>query len=177
MTVTATDTTSASGSATVLLDDQPRRRRDLLGPAAEEPRLRVRFDELDGDGWRHQHRRRSARTPASGTHGWTGTARNHTDTLSQTVTIPAGCHATLSYYLWISSSDTSTTAHDKLTVLGRRHSCAVVLERQPRHGVRAALGRSVGVRRRTDRRIKWRGVENSSLATSFFVDDTALTLS
>ncbi|HET6705573.1 hypothetical protein [Amycolatopsis sp.] len=41
----------------------------------------------------------------------------HTDTLSQPVTIPAGCHATLSYYLHIDTAETTTsTQYDKLTV-------------------------------------------------------------
>ncbi len=37
-----------------------------------------------------------------------------TDTVSQSVTIPAGCSATLSYYLHIDTDETSTTAYDTL---------------------------------------------------------------
>ncbi|MGW2712088.1 M4 family metallopeptidase, partial [Streptomyces sp. NPDC001356] len=45
--------------------------------------------------------------------GW-GSA--HTDTLSQSVTIPAGCKATLSFYLHIDTAESGSTAYDKLTV-------------------------------------------------------------
>ena len=46
-----------------------------------------------------------------------GYGTTHTDTLSQSVSIPAGCGATLSFYLHIDSAETTTsTAYDKLTV-------------------------------------------------------------
>src|SRR5262249_58233214 len=46
-----------------------------------------------------------------------GYGTTHTDTLSQSVTIPAGCGATLSFWLHIDTSEsTTTTAYDKLTV-------------------------------------------------------------
>src|SRR5262245_54058254 len=47
-----------------------------------------------------------------------GDGFKHTDTLSQTVTLPAGCTtATLSYWLHIDTAETTTTvAKDKLTV-------------------------------------------------------------
>lgn len=45
-----------------------------------------------------------------------GYGSTHTDTLSQAVTIPSGCTGTLSYYLWIDSAETGSTAYDRLTV-------------------------------------------------------------
>ncbi len=45
-----------------------------------------------------------------------GYGSSHTDTLSQTVTIPAGCKATLSFWLHIDTAETGSTAYDKLTV-------------------------------------------------------------
>src|SRR3954453_4128367 len=46
-----------------------------------------------------------------------GYGTTHTDPLSQSVTIPAGCGATLSFYVHIDSAETTTaTAYDKLTV-------------------------------------------------------------
>ncbi|WP_225851360.1 putative Ig domain-containing protein, partial [Streptomyces sp. HPF1205] len=46
-----------------------------------------------------------------------GYGSTHTDTLSQSVTIPAGCSATLTFYLHIDTAETTTsTAYDKLTV-------------------------------------------------------------
>jgi serine protease len=46
-----------------------------------------------------------------------GYGTTHTDTLSQSVSIPAGCHATLSFFLHIDTAETTTsTQFDKLTV-------------------------------------------------------------
>ncbi|HET6209342.1 MAG TPA: M4 family metallopeptidase, partial [Jatrophihabitans sp.] len=46
-----------------------------------------------------------------------GYGTTHTDTLSQSVTIPAGCTATFSFYLHIDTAETTTTtAYDTLTV-------------------------------------------------------------
>jgi hypothetical protein len=105
-----------------------------------------------------------------------GYGRTHTDTLSQVVSIPVGCHATLSYYLYISSSDTSTTAHDNLTVTAG--SSTVQSFSNVNRGSGYVL-RSVDVSAFAGQTVtlKWTGVENSSLATSFFVDDVAVNLS
>ena len=46
-----------------------------------------------------------------------GYGTTHTDTLTQSVTIPSGCTATFSFYLHIDTAETTTTtAYDKLTV-------------------------------------------------------------
>ena len=46
-----------------------------------------------------------------------GYGTTHTDTLTQSVTIPAGCTATLTFFLHIDTAETTTTtAYDKLTV-------------------------------------------------------------
>ena len=45
-----------------------------------------------------------------------GYGTTHTDTLAQTVTIPAGCSASLSYYLWINSAEGTSHAYDTVTV-------------------------------------------------------------
>ena len=46
-----------------------------------------------------------------------GYGTTHTDTLTQSVTIPAGCAATFTFWLHIDSAETTTTtAYDKLTV-------------------------------------------------------------
>ena len=106
-----------------------------------------------------------------------GYGTTHTDTLAQSVTIPAGCHATLSYYLYITSSETTTTAaYDKLTVTAGATTVQSFsnLNKSTGYLVRTVdlssfAGQTVA--------IKWTGKEDASLATSFFVDDTALTLS
>jgi hypothetical protein len=105
-----------------------------------------------------------------------GYGRTHVDTLSQAVSIPAGCRATLSYYLYISSADTSTTAHDTLAVTAG--SSTVQSLSNVNRGSGYVL-RSVDVSAFAGQTVtlKWTGTENSSLATSFFVDDVAVNLS
>jgi len=108
---------------------------------------------------------------------------SHVDDLFQTVTIPAGaCSATLSFWLWITTAETTTvTAFDTLTVTVRNTAGTVLstlatfsnLNRsatyvQRSFDVSAFKGQTV--------RIQFHGVEDSSLQTSFLVDDTALTV-
>jgi len=110
--------------------------------------------------------------------GWLdGYGTTHTDTLSQSVTIPAGCHATLTYWLHIDTAETTTTtAFDKLTVtvatttiasLSNLNKAAGFVQRTA--DLSAFAGQTVT--------LKFTGVEDTSLQTSFVVDDTALTLS
>jgi hypothetical protein len=105
-----------------------------------------------------------------------GYGRTHTDTLSQTVTIPAGCSASLSYYLWISSSESTSRAYDTLKV--SVNGTTVQSFSNVNKGSTYAL-RSVNVSAFAGRTvtITWTGSENYTRATSFFIDDTALTLS
>src|SRR5262249_5394038 len=62
----------------------------------------------------------SASDPArSGTFdaGMDGYGATHTDSVAQTVTVPAGCTATLGFWLHIDTAETTTTAaFDRLTV-------------------------------------------------------------
>ncbi|GLY07921.1 M28 family peptidase [Actinoplanes sp. NBRC 101535] len=106
-----------------------------------------------------------------------GYGSTHTDTLSQSVTIPAGCSAyTLSFHLKIITSETTTsTQYDKLTVrigstalqvFSNLNASAYTLRS---YDVAAFAGQTVTV--------GFTGVEDSSLKTSFVIDDTALTVS
>jgi hypothetical protein len=101
-----------------------------------------------------------------------GTA--HTDTLSQTVTIPSGCSgATLSFYLYVDTDETTTTtAYDKLTVTAGGATL----------GTYSNLDKSGGYRQKTvsvsgsgSRTVTFTGVEGSQLATAFVLDDVTLT--
>ncbi len=100
-----------------------------------------------------------------------------TDTLTQSVTIPAGCTATFSFYLHIDTAETSTTtAYDKLTVKIGTTTLATYSNLNKNTGyalksfnVSSFAGQTVTV--------SFSGVEDSTLQTSFVVDDTALTLS
>jgi Zn-dependent metalloprotease len=105
-----------------------------------------------------------------------GYGQSHTDTLSQSVTIPAGCTATLSFYLHVDTAETtSTTAYDKLTVKAGSTTLATYSNLNKASGyvlksfnVSSLAGQTVS--------ISFSGTEDSSLQTSFVVDDTSLNL-
>ncbi|MFF0777448.1 M4 family metallopeptidase [Streptomyces sp. NPDC003720] len=103
-----------------------------------------------------------------------GYGTTHTDTVSQSVTIPAGCKATLTFYLHIDTAESGTTAYDKLTVTAGSKTLATYSNANAASGysqksfdLSSLAGQTVT--------LKFNGVEDSSLQTSFVVDDTALT--
>jgi Zn-dependent metalloprotease len=106
-----------------------------------------------------------------------GYGTTHTDTLSQSVSIPAGCHATLSFWTHIDTAETTTTTvFDRLTVAAGSTTLTTLsnLNRatgyvQRSFDVSSFAGSTVT--------IKFTGTEDSSLQTSFVIDDTAVTLS
>ena len=106
-----------------------------------------------------------------------GYGTTHTDTLSQSVTIPSGCAATLTFYLHIDTAETTTTtAYDKLTVKAGSTTLATYSNlnhaagySQKSFNLSAFAGQTVT--------LTFSGSEDSSLQTSFVLDDTALTLS
>jgi hypothetical protein len=112
-----------------------------------------------------------------------GYGTSHVDDLFQTVTIPAGaCSATFTFWLWITTAETTTaTAFDTLSVTVR-NSAGTVLSTL---GTFSNLNKSASyVQRSFDLsafkgqtvRLQFHGVEDSSLQTSFIIDDTALTV-
>ncbi|WP_191984357.1 M4 family metallopeptidase [Amycolatopsis eburnea] len=117
------------------------------------------------------------------THGGTynawldGYGTTHTDTLAQSVSIPAGCHASLTFYLHIDSAETTTTtAYDKLTVANGSTTLGSYSNLNKASGyalktidVSSAAGGTLS--------LKFTGTEDSSLQTSFVIDDVAVTLS
>ncbi|MDF3294198.1 putative Ig domain-containing protein [Streptomyces silvisoli] len=105
-----------------------------------------------------------------------GYGSSHTDTLSQSVTIPAGCHATLSFWLHIDTDKTSSTASDKLTVQAGSTTLATYSNLNANSGyaqksfdVSSLAGKTVT--------LKFTGAEGSGAQTSFVIDDTALNIS
>ncbi|GAW48157.1 MULTISPECIES: M4 family metallopeptidase [unclassified Nocardioides] len=106
-----------------------------------------------------------------------GYGTTHSDSLSQSVAIPAGCTATLTFYLHIDSAETTTSsAYDKLTVKAGSTTLATYSNLNKASGyvlksfnVSSLAGQTVS--------ISFAGTEDSSLQTSFVIDDTALTLS
>ncbi|NES30469.1 M28 family peptidase [Micromonospora terminaliae] len=104
-----------------------------------------------------------------------GYGSTHTDTLSQSVSIPAGCAGyTLSFWLHIDTAETTTSvAYDKLTVQVGSTTLATYSNLDKASGytqrsfnLAAYAGQTVT--------LKWTGVEDASLQTSFVVDDVTL---
>ncbi|MFI2641897.1 M1 family aminopeptidase [Streptomyces sp. NPDC018610] len=111
-----------------------------------------------------------------GAYAWLdGTGGTRTDTLTQSVTIPSGCStATLSYWLHIDTAETtSSTAYDKLTVKLGGSTLATYSNLNKNTGyvqktvdVSSFAGQTVN--------LSFTGAEDSSLQTSFVLDDVAL---
>ncbi|GAB7105552.1 hypothetical protein JCM4814A_38660 [Streptomyces phaeofaciens JCM 4814] len=104
-----------------------------------------------------------------------GTGGTHTDTLSQSVTVPSGCaSATLTFWLHIDTAETtSSTAYDKLTAKIGSTTLATWSNLDKNTGyvqktfdVSAFAGQTVA--------LAFTGTEDSSLQSSFVLDDIAL---
>jgi pseudomonalisin/xanthomonalisin len=109
-----------------------------------------------------------------------GYGTTHTDTVSQTFTIPAGkTSATLSFYLHVDTKETTTsTAYDKLAVGVTSGSTTTTV------GSYSNLNKGTGYALKTislnayigkSVTLKFTGTEDSSLATSFVLDDVSVT--
>ncbi len=124
----------------------------------------------------------SSATTAEPAHGgamdaWLdGTGSTHTDTLSQAVTLPAGCtSASLTFWSHIDTKETTTsTKYDKLVVQAGTTTLASYSNLDKNTGyvqrtfdMSGYLGQTVT--------LKVTGTEDSSLATNFLLDDFALT--
>jgi len=107
-----------------------------------------------------------------------GYGTTHTDTLSQSVTLPSGCsNYTLTFFLHIDTAETTTTTQfDKLTVTVGSTTLATFSNlnhaagySQKTFNLSAFAGQTVT--------LKFTGTEDVSLQTSFVLDDTALNVS
>ena len=108
-----------------------------------------------------------------------GYGTSTTDSVSQNVAIPSASSATLSFHLYVSSAETTTTtAYDRLSVQVVSGGTTTTLGTfsnlnkgssyvQRSFNMSAFTGRTVTLR--------FTGTEDSSLATSFVLDDTSLT--
>ncbi|MFI6459460.1 putative Ig domain-containing protein [Streptomyces sp. NPDC050528] len=107
-----------------------------------------------------------------------GYGSTHTDTLSQSVTIPSGCTGTtFTFYLHVDTAETSTsTAYDKLTVTAGSTTLATYSNLNAATGY-VAKSFSLSSFAGSTVTLKFSGVEDSSLQTSFVLDDTAVTTS
>ncbi|MER5730658.1 putative Ig domain-containing protein [Streptomyces sp. NPDC002138] len=178
VTVTVKDTTNASGSASFTWTVTPAGNicggPQLLGNAGFETGSAAPWSATSGvvdNG--------SGEAAHSGSwKAWLdGYGSTHTDSLSQSVTIPASCHATLTYFLHIDTAETTTTtAYDQLTVQANSTTLASYSNLNKNTGyaqksfdLSSFAGQTVT--------IKFTGTEDSSLKTSFVIDDTALSTS
>jgi hypothetical protein len=106
-----------------------------------------------------------------------GYGSTHTDTLTQSVTLPADCTtASLSFWLHIDTRESGSTVYDRLTVALGGSTVATYTNAQAAGGyqqrtvdVSAYAGRTVA--------LTFTGTEDSSLATNFVLDDLALAVS
>ncbi|MFJ2779409.1 protease pro-enzyme activation domain-containing protein [Kitasatospora sp. NPDC087315] len=105
-----------------------------------------------------------------------GYGSSHTDTLAQTVAVPAGCKAVLSFWVHVDTAETGSTAYDKLTVQAGSTTLATYSNADAATGfaqksfdLSTFAGQTVT--------ITFTGTEDSSLKTSFVIDDAALNVS
>ncbi|BCJ32000.1 putative Ig domain-containing protein [Actinocatenispora sera] len=104
-----------------------------------------------------------------------GYGTSHTDTVSQTVQVPAGCDTvSFSFYVYISTQESGSTPYDTLTVKANSVTVATYSNANATSGyvkksftLTGASGLSV--------KISFSGTEDSYLATSFLIDDVAFT--
>ncbi|MFG3287893.1 putative Ig domain-containing protein [Streptomyces sp. NPDC048179] len=176
VTVTATDSTGASGSAsftwTVGSSSGTCTSSQLLGNAGFESG-NTTWTASSGV---------ITNSSSESAHGgsyyaWLdGYGSTHTDTLSQSVTIPSGCtNTTFTFYLHIDTAETTTsTQYDKLTVTAGSTTLATYSNLNAASGY-VQKSFSLGSYAGSTVTLKFSGVEDSSLQTSFVVDDTAVT--
>ena len=114
-----------------------------------------------------------------------GYGKATTDTLSQSVAVPSGCTTyKFTFYMHIDTAETSTTAeNDKLTLQVLNSSGTVLQTLYTYSNLNANTGYSLhtfttlGSYAGQTITLKFTGTENSSLQTSFVVDDTAFNVS
>jgi len=178
VTVTAKDTTNASGSASFTWTI------GTTGGCSASQLLGNPGFESGNTIWSSTPAVIGQNGPAEPAHTGTwdawldGYGTTHTDTLSQAVTIPAACTGTtFSFWLHIDTSETTTTtAFDKLTITANGTTIATFSNLNHASGYQQhsySLGSFAG----QTVTLKFTGTEDSSLQTSFVVDDTAVNTS
>lgn len=107
-----------------------------------------------------------------------GYGSSHTDTLSQSVTLPAGCGtATLGFWLHVDTAETTAgTAYDKLTV---KLGSTTVATHSNLDALSGYVHKTVDVSAFAGQTatLAFTGVEDASLQTSFVLDDVTLDVS
>ncbi|MDH6576011.1 putative Ig domain-containing protein [Kitasatospora sp. MAP5-34] len=184
VSVTATDTTGVSGSASFSWTVNPVSggctAAQLLGNAGFETGSAAPWTATSGV----INSDMTSEPAHSGSYdAWLdGYGSSHTDTLAQTVTVPAGCaNATLTYWLHIDTDKTGTTAADTLKLQAISGSTTTTLATSSNLNANTGYTQhTVNLSQYVGKTItlKFTGTENSSSAqTSFVIDDTALNVS
>jgi hypothetical protein len=185
VTVTAKDTTNASGSTTFTWTVKPASSctaaQLLVDPGFESGTGQTAWTVSSGVVYNGTS---SSSEPAhSGSwDAWLdGYGSTHTDTLSQSVTIPAGCStASLSFWMHIDTAETTTTWKYDTLKLDILNSSGTVLSTP---GSWSNLDHNIGYTQWSVNlasyagqtiKIRWTGSEDSMQQTSFVIDDTAL---
>ncbi|MFC0029675.1 S8 family serine peptidase [Micromonospora chaiyaphumensis] len=128
----------------------------------------------------------SGQPPRTGTwNAWLdGYGSTHTDTLSQSVSLPAGCTSyNFTFWLHIDSAETtSSVQYDKLTVQVLNSAGTVLATLATYSNLNKATGysqKSFSLAGYAGQNItlKFTGTEDSSLQTSFVIDDTGVNVS
>ncbi|MGN6088939.1 MAG: M4 family metallopeptidase, partial [Actinomycetales bacterium] len=109
-----------------------------------------------------------------------GYGTTHTDTVSQSVTLPAGASATLGFWLRVATNESGSTAYDRLRVQIVSGTTTTTLATYS--NVNASSGyvqRSLNLTPWVGKTVtlKFVGTEDSSLATSFLLDDVSAVVS
>ncbi len=180
VTVTATDNTGASGSTSFTWTISPQGG----GCGSAGQKLGNPGFESGNTVWTSTPAVIGQNGPSEPAHAGTwdawmdGYGTTHTDSISQSVTLPAGC-TTYSFSFWLhidTAETTTTTAFDKLTVTVGSTTLATYSNLNKASGysqksfsLSSFAGQTVT--------IKFTGTEDSSLQTSFVVDDTAVNVS
>jgi hypothetical protein len=173
VTVTAKDTTNVSGSATFSWTVNP-----AGGGGCPSPGQKLGNPGFESGNtvWSSTPAVIGQNGPSEPAHSGTwdawldGYGTTHTDAISQTVTIPAGCSATFSFWLHIDTSETTTTtAFDKLTVTANSTTLATFSNLNHASGYQQHSYSLSGFAGQTVT-LKFTGTEDGSLQTSFVVD-------
>jgi subtilase family serine protease len=105
-----------------------------------------------------------------------GYATPHTDTATQTVTIPAACkNVTLTFWLRIDSTDPSTATHDTLTV--KIDSTLLATYSNASHSGYALRTFNLATYSGKTVTLNFTGIQNTGLPTTFLLDDVQVNAS
>ncbi len=178
-TLTATDTTGAHGSATRTITVSPA----STGGGSEQ--IKNGGFESGSANWTQTSGVIGQNGPSEPAHGGTydawldGYGSKHTDYVYQQITVPAA-GATLTFYLHVDTAETTTTtAYDKFTILVQNTSGTTLKTLATFSNLNAGSGYTLhsydlSAYKGQTIRLKFNGTEDSSLQTSFVLDDVSV---